>query len=129
MIKELNEVLSRSFLRFEFDFYEDFEDFDYSEMSISESPLSIINCLICKEPLFLTLPKNDTNREILDRIIDILKSRKVDEHVIKNIEKLKLLPICRFDLFELLSIIIKEKELKGLFRKLTSFYDFDNIKK
>lgn len=129
MIRDLNDILSTSFLRFEFDFYEEYEDFDYSEIYKNESPLSVINCILCKEPLFLTLPKNDANKEIIEKIIEFLKSKKVDDKEIKMIEKLKSLPICRWDLFILLSEILNDKELKGFFKKLVYFYDFDNPRK
>ncbi|MBU5682141.1 MAG: hypothetical protein QXV63_00810 [Candidatus Aenigmatarchaeota archaeon] len=130
MRNELNKILSSSFLRFEFDFYEDFWDFDYFEISNEESPLSVINCIICKEPLYLTLPKSDTNKEILEKIINFLKDKKVDQKEIERIEKLKTLPICRWDLFKILGDILENyKDLKGFFEKLSFFYEFENLRK
>ncbi|MEM0324466.1 MAG: hypothetical protein QXW04_01565 [Candidatus Aenigmatarchaeota archaeon] len=117
-------------MRFEFDFYEDFWDFDYFEISNEESPLSVINCIICKEPLYLTLPKSDTNKEILEKIINFLKDKRVDQKEIERIEKLKTLPICRWDLFKILGDILENyKDLKGFFEKLSFFYEFENLRK
>ncbi|MEM5843416.1 MAG: hypothetical protein QXL97_01730, partial [Candidatus Aenigmatarchaeota archaeon] len=127
-IKNINKILTESFLRFKFDFYEEFDD--YEEILEEESPSSVINCVVCKEPLFLTPPKSDINDAILEKIIELLKKRKTDEKYIERLKELKGKPICRYDLFKLIEkIFSNDKDLKGFFEKIASYYDFDRTEK
>lgn len=116
-------------MRFEFDFYEDFEEFDYFEDLNVVSPFTVRNCIICREPLFITPPAKNPNSEIIDKIVEFLERKNVSRGEIKYIKHLKNLVICRWDLFKLIARLLKNNELKGLFDKIVSFYDFDNFRR
>mgnify|MGYP001772510947 CR=1 FL=1 len=86
---------------------------------------------MCGEALFLSYPSIKHNEEIVDKIIDFLRKRGVEERVLKKIEKVKNYPVCRWDLFSYVGKILKEesknKDLGTYFEeKLKDYYDFDN---
>jgi len=111
------------------DFYEeDDEIINYSEEKPSHYH---VECIMCKEPLFLSYPSIKHNKEIVEKIVEYLRKKGVEERVLKKIEKIKEYPVCRWDLFSYIGKILKEeaknKELGTFFEEnIKNYYDFDN---
>jgi len=111
------------------DFYEEDEEFiDYVEDNTYHYHLE---CVMCKEPLFLSYPSIKHNKEIVEKIVYFLRKKGIDEKVLKKIEKIKNYPVCRWDLFSYVGKVLKEEaknnDLGTYFEeKLKDYYDFDN---
>lgn len=80
-------------------------------------------CLMCHE----IMNGYSSNEKIVTEIQEFLKKRGKFEEEIEKLEKIKKLPICRWDLWQLIGKILeeKDKELANYFRKkVVKLYDF-----
>ncbi|MEM5820813.1 MAG: hypothetical protein QXP34_00620 [Candidatus Aenigmatarchaeota archaeon] len=121
--REISKLNSQHFENF----YEEDEENEYYEED--KSVLEKIDCILCKEALFLTPPSKKLHQQFIKKVVKLLKRKGINNSELKLIEKLSYYPICRWDLLELVSTLVKNKELKGLIKNLVKFYDFDNIEK
>ena len=79
-------------------------------------------CLVCHE----IMNGHESNEKLIEGVIEFLRKRGIEEKEIRKIEKLKKLPICKWDVWKVIANIIrkKNKSLANYFEKFTEFYDF-----
>jgi NMD protein affecting ribosome stability and mRNA decay len=79
-------------------------------------------CIVCHE----IMNGHKSNEKLIEDIIEFLKRKNFSEKEIKKIEKLKKLPICKWDLWKIVANVIrkKDKSLANYFEKFSEFYDF-----
>ena len=79
-------------------------------------------CLVCHE----IMNGHKSNEKLIEDVIEFLRKRGIEEKEIRKIEKLKKLPICKWDVWRIIANIIrkKNKNLANYFEKFTEFYDF-----
>ena len=80
-------------------------------------------CLMCHE----IMNGYSSNEKVITEVQNFLRKRGNFEEEIEELEKLKKLPICRWDLWKIIGIILrkKDKSLSNFFlKKVVNFYDF-----
>ncbi|MEM0480904.1 MAG: hypothetical protein QXQ14_01835 [Candidatus Aenigmatarchaeota archaeon] len=80
-------------------------------------------CLMCHE----IMNGYSSNKKIVSEIQEFLRKKGNFEREIEKLEKIKNLPICRWDLWQLLANVLekKDKSLANYFRKkVVNYYDF-----
>lgn len=79
-------------------------------------------CLVCHE----IMNGYKSNEKLIENVIEFLKRRGFKEKEIRKIERLKNLPVCKWDIWKIIANIVRkrDKSLANYFEKVRDFYDF-----
>ena len=112
-----------SLLDFQFDFEVDFEEDEDNEIFRREESeyenIYYPRCIFCSWPV-----NRKTDEKFINKLIEFLKTKNVENKIIKSIQFLANRPICRYDLWEYLMNIIDDKKILKDIKKFFKLYDF-----